>query len=220
MKKILSLLLVSISLFLITWNTNALEKCGLWTISKDCSVMENKISKVMNNFFKNYCSDSRKTFEDRINWLKAINDTVANLKKKYENKKMFFDALGLIEENINIKIWKIENMMYANALEGFWMNIDDKTRGITKIKVKKENGKYVFHMWGACTPKDCDWWEIKVDAKKFKNKKIQIVWDKGYSVKTQDITMLSTKKLELIDFSTYSDDRKDRTYTYTFKKVQ
>ena len=214
MKKILSLLLVSLSLFILNWNTNASEECGLWIVSKECSAMENKISKVMTNFFKRYCNDSRKNFVDRIRGLDWINYTVNKIKKKSVNKKMVFGALELIEKNINMKIAQIKRMMNKNNIIGIWINTDENTNGITKISFKKEGQKIKVHMWGACHPTDCDWGEENFDSKNF-----TIKWDKWFVVRNQSIEMLNKRKIKVISKSVYADDRKDREFTYYFKKM-
>jgi hypothetical protein len=70
--------------------------------------MENKISKVMNNFFKKLCSENI-AFEIKFKKMESINNLVKSIKEKKKNNKMIFEALALIEKNINKKQEQILN---------------------------------------------------------------------------------------------------------------
>jgi hypothetical protein len=42
---------------------------------------------------------------------------------------------------------------------GPWRNVDPKTRSMARAEIKGscDSGKMIVHVWGACTPKYCDW---------------------------------------------------------------
>lgn len=45
-----------------------------------------------------------------------------------------------------------------NQYIGTWTNIDRNTRGITKMVFGGDGGgKINVHVWGKCSPQDCDW---------------------------------------------------------------
>ncbi len=57
--------------------------------------------------------------------------------------------------------------------EGSWKNIDQETRGITRVLIRFvcqdqiRNGKpypggppFYIHLYGSCSPQDCDWGEV------------------------------------------------------------
>ncbi|MEA2083067.1 MAG: hypothetical protein U9O82_02275 [Thermodesulfobacteriota bacterium] len=45
-----------------------------------------------------------------------------------------------------------------NQYKGKWINTDKNTRGITKIFFNGDGGgKMNIHVWGKCSPRDCDW---------------------------------------------------------------
>ena len=45
----------------------------------------------------------------------------------------------------------------AAQLAGSWSNIDPNTRGLTHATITAQSGMLSVHMWGACSPIDCDW---------------------------------------------------------------
>ena len=47
---------------------------------------------------------------------------------------------------------------------GDWENIDENTKGMTRLTIKAQEENLVLHGWGKCNPTDCDWEETKADA--------------------------------------------------------
>ena len=45
----------------------------------------------------------------------------------------------------------------ATELEGEWVSMSPRTRGITKIVITSESDGHVVEAWGRCHPTDCAW---------------------------------------------------------------
>jgi len=45
----------------------------------------------------------------------------------------------------------------ADAFLGSWTNTDARTRGITRVRAGREDGRLRLQVWGSCHPRDCDW---------------------------------------------------------------
>jgi len=45
----------------------------------------------------------------------------------------------------------------ATELEGEWVSMSERTRGITKIVITSESDGHVVEAWGKCHPSDCAW---------------------------------------------------------------
>ena len=43
---------------------------------------------------------------------------------------------------------------------GEWVNMDENTRGTTKLLISEKEDGWFIHGWGACHPIDCDWGEV------------------------------------------------------------
>ena len=48
----------------------------------------------------------------------------------------------------------------ANKLDGTWVNVDPKTRGLVRIVIDQKK----VHPYGACHPDPCDWGELKAKS--------------------------------------------------------
>jgi hypothetical protein len=47
---------------------------------------------------------------------------------------------------------------------GSWKNMDEKTRGITRIAIRNEGKALLLQVWGRCHPTDCDWGSVQATA--------------------------------------------------------
>ena len=41
--------------------------------------------------------------------------------------------------------------------DGIWLNINNKTRGVTRLKISVNGTQVSICAWGACHPTDCNW---------------------------------------------------------------
>jgi hypothetical protein len=51
-----------------------------------------------------------------------------------------------------------------NDFQGYWVNIDANTRGITKVDIKVSGNDVTVQAWGQCHPQDCDWGRVRGTA--------------------------------------------------------
>jgi len=106
-----------------------------------------------------------------------------------------------------------------NDFSGNWVNVDNNTRGLTKVLVKIKSGNPYVHGFGSCSPKDCDWGSIKgtyfkTDGKNFISANYK--FDNGI---TQQIVMrISGGKMIAKLHTTFQDSRRPTTKYYTMKK--
>jgi hypothetical protein len=43
------------------------------------------------------------------------------------------------------------------SLDGTWVNVDPNTGGITRVVIEHTGATDRVHVWGSCSPEDCDW---------------------------------------------------------------
>lgn len=99
-------------------------------------------------------------------------------------------------------------------LDGFWINVDKKTRGVTKFLVT--NGTTRIQCYGSCSPRDCDW---GTTALRQSNNKLYGVYDQGFAIKKISLRELSNNRVEMVVRANYRDRRRDRKSKYIFKKL-
>ena len=101
---------------------------------------------------------------------------------------------------------------------GNWANVDESTRGISKVEIRSESNKVYVHMWGACQPIDCEWGEISADMTP---KSLKVKWVLSWVVEQQEVSILEDGNLRVVGHVHYTDQsgRKDRDYTEDFIKT-
>ncbi len=107
----------------------------------------------------------------------------------------------------------------SRQYNGTWMNTDTNTRGITKVVVKGAGGKASVHVWGKCSPQDCDWgWE---NCNSYADGHLSTHYNNDFSVRNLTITMPNSGTLQVQAHTHYTDNsgRSDRDATYTFRRV-
>lgn len=91
---------------------------------------------------------------------------------KYNKERIF--AAGLIAIAMMFILGSpVQALCLSPQEEGQWKNYDSNTRSITKTDIRFVcqdqilNGKpyppgspYYVHIWGSCSPNDCDWGEV------------------------------------------------------------
>ena len=108
----------------------------------------------------------------------------------------------------------------ADLFTGNWVNVDANTRGITRTQISRSGSRLVVHMWGACSPTDCDWGTVSTSVSDADDKVLKIRWDQGFAVRTQTLTLLSNGHLRVNSFTRYTDNsgRADQRHVYEFRK--
>jgi hypothetical protein len=110
------------------------------------------------------------------------------------------------------------------TFEGIWSNQDPETRGITTIAIRSEEAinadrkTLVVHMWGSCTPSDCDWGEQTASVADASDGMFELTWAPGYKIETQQLSLLSDGRLRVAGHVHFIDNsgRPDMDYTYFF----
>jgi hypothetical protein len=93
-----------------------------------------------------------------------------------------------------------------NNFYGFWVNEDTDTQSITKVDIDKVGDIILVHIWGKCHPTDCDWGIETTDISDASDGTLNLVWDQGFSIKTQELILLSDGRLKVITFCHFTDN--------------
>lgn len=106
-----------------------------------------------------------------------------------------------------------------NAFSGNWENIDNNTRGLTKVLVKIRSGNPYVQGFGSCSPRDCDWGSIKgtyfnTDGKNF----ISANYKFNNGTTQQIVMRISGTKMIAKVHTTFKSNKKPTTKYYTMKK--
>lgn len=56
-----------------------------------------------------------------------------------------------------LTVWVFSVGGQTPDLEGEWVNVDVRTRGLTKLVISKTEKGWNIGAWGKCHPKDCVW---------------------------------------------------------------
>lgn len=104
------------------------------------------------------------------------------------------------------------DVCYNTEFLGVWPNVDPNTRAITKIEITADSNVYTVHMWGSCSPTDCDWGTVTTPLSDADDGMLELFWDQGFATRTQELTLSSSGDLQLYNFNQYFDDsgRSDR----------
>lgn len=113
---------------------------------------------------------------------------------------------------------------------GTWKNINPDTGGITTLRIKVEGPEVKIHVWGKCTPKDCDWGEFTADAygpSAVSNiladaRVLTARLSTDFSKVIMVITRAGSDKLKAEVYTKFRDTSGRTNYAsnYTFKRVQ
>ena len=107
-----------------------------------------------------------------------------------------------------------------NEYKGTWVNTNENTREVTKLVFEiVGGGKANVHVWGQCSPQDCDWgWS---NCNSFADGHLTTRYTNDFSVRDLTITKTGTITLELKVHTRYTDDsgRPTRDSTETFRKL-
>ena len=93
-----------------------------------------------------------------------------------------------------------------NNFYGFWVNEDTDTPSITKVDIDKVGDIILVHIWGKCQPTDCDWGIETTDISDASDGTLNLVWDQGFAIKTQELILLSDGRLKVKTFCHFTDN--------------
>ena len=79
-------------------------------------------------------------------------------------------------------------------LEGEWVNVDSRTRGITRLVVSKARMGWAIEAWGKCHPQDCVWGSTVLNplgssVEDFSFNQGFAVWNAGFATKYVTLTL-------------------------------
>ena len=93
-------------------------------------------------------------------------------------------------------------------LTGSWINENSQTGGVTQVTLRRDGGRMLAHVWGACHPIDCDWGET--DAELW-NGISMAIWKHGFSTTRMQFIPQPDGRMLVVYRSEYHDQsgRKD-----------
>ncbi len=97
---------------------------------------------------------------------------------------------------------------------------DPDTRGITRVAIRTDGRTLFVHMWGSCTPTDCDWGETTTAVADAQDGALSLRWTFSFKVDTQTLTVLADGRLRVRGHTHFTDNsgRADYDYTYFYRK--
>lgn len=93
-----------------------------------------------------------------------------------------------------------------NNFYGFWVNEDTDTPSITKIDIQKIGDSIYVYIWGKCYPTDCNWGAETTDIPDAVDGILNLVWNQGFAIKTQELILSSDGRLKVITFCHFTDN--------------
>jgi hypothetical protein len=109
----------------------------------------------------------------------------------------------------------------ADPFLGSWTNSNPNTNDITHTAIRSDPTTLYVHMWGKCSPTDCDWGETSTPLSSVNNGTLSIRWVFSFKVETQTLTLLPDGRLHVQGLAHYTDNsgRVDRSYTDDFSRA-
>ena len=110
-------------------------------------------------------------------------------------------------------------------LRGIWINVNDNTRGITKVVIGGSGNTVTMEAWGSCSPTDCEWGQVNamplangVGASPASADRIMAMYDKSF--KTSILSAYRAGDKLIVENATdFKDNRADTFKSYTFKRA-
>ena len=109
----------------------------------------------------------------------------------------------------------LKSMPAAPAFVGYWVNERLDTQGITRAEIHSQANTIFVHMWGACSPDDCDWGETTTSFADASDGVLSLTWLETYKVETQQLSVLPDSRLRIVGHTHFTDGsgRADIDYT-------
>ncbi|MEZ4810908.1 MAG: hypothetical protein R2819_11175 [Allomuricauda sp.] len=118
-----------------------------------------------------------------------------------------------------LAIWNSENpgITIENdkfPLIGIWVNNDSSARGITKCDIQYKNDRFLVHVWGACTPQDCDWGEQASNLEKKDTESFHFLWASKFAEREMEYEIIEGK-LKITTITRFLDNSGRPSNTHT-----
>lgn len=110
----------------------------------------------------------------------------------------------------------------ADPFLGSWTNSNPNTNDITHAAIRSDPTNLYVHMWGKCSPTDCDWGETSTPLSSVNSGgTLSLRWVFSFKVETQTLTLLPDGRLHVQGLAHYTDNsgRVDRSYTDDFSRA-
>ncbi|MDR3699320.1 MAG: redoxin domain-containing protein [Candidatus Sulfopaludibacter sp.] len=91
----------------------------------------------------------------------------------------------------------------TDLLSGTWLNENHQTPGVTQLTVRRDGARTIVHVWGACSPVDCDWGEA--DAELWNGIPL-VIWKHGFSDIHMELVPQPDGRLVVVYRSEYHDE--------------
>lgn len=114
------------------------------------------------------------------------------------------------------KFYKVGVSMNPEMSLGPWVNRSPETQNITQLEIRREEDELFVHVWGKCHPEDCDWGEEGTAVVDAYDGTLTIVWDHGFAIEEQELSMIREGYLKLVGHKQYFDERPEVFYTDIF----
>lgn len=101
----------------------------------------------------------------------------------------------------------------AFELEGEWVSVNDRTRGITRIRISQDGAGLVIEAWGKCHPTDCVWGGVRLlpvgdHVEDFRSARGFAIWDPGFA--TKYVNLVSHRNRLIVEVTTVFKDCSQR----------
>ena len=111
--------------------------------------------------------------------------------------------------------FKLVPLESENNFYGFWVNKNTGKPNITKVDIDKVGNIMLVRIWGKCHPTDCDWGIETTDISDASDGTLNLVWDQGFAIKTQELILLSDGRLKVKTFCHFTDNSGRTDYKST-----
>jgi hypothetical protein len=159
--------------------------------------------------------------ESRMVVLDTENDAQAMLAYALLNDRQCFIGRDNTRSNRSdyiVEYWLNSEATLTSEFTGLWVNEDPNTDGITQVSFRTDGDILAVHMWGACTPQDCDWVESETTLADTQDAVISLTWMPGFAIRHQQLFFLPDGRLVVHDYTYFIDEsnRPDLSHTYYF----
>jgi peroxiredoxin/outer membrane lipoprotein-sorting protein len=105
----------------------------------------------------------------------------------------------------------------SDPLAGSWVNEDPNTGGVTQVSVMRDGARTLAHVWGSCTPTDCDWGEAEAELW---NGIPMVIWKQGFKTLRMQLIPQPDGRLLIAYRSEYHDNsgRTDKGHAEFFAR--
>lgn len=94
---------------------------------------------------------------------------------------------------------------FPASVVGEWTNNDFDTRSVTRFTIRLEGTNIMVHMWGRCSPKECDWRE---QTATMAGQTLHLTWPQTGAVLTQVLKIMPDGTIEMTGHCHITDKQK------------